>query len=116
VIRISHHVLQRISERAGVQMTEADVLALIPEQDLARMEAGAVDYARIKRLALDVVCRDRCLTTAMHSHRWRTAGPRVDDHAWRRRDGRPAEARTQMARFDADEDLVVGGRVRRVEA
>lgn len=116
LIEVSTHVLERILERAGVMMTADDVLDLIDEKDLARMETGAVVYARIKRLALDVVCRDRCLTTAMHAHNWRLTSPRIDDHAWRRRNGRPAEGRTRMAVFNIDEDLVVGGRVRRVEA
>ncbi|HMQ92506.1 MAG TPA: hypothetical protein PKA33_15935 [Amaricoccus sp.] len=116
-VRVSYHVLQRISQRAGASMDPAEVLALIPAADMARMEAGEHVTARIKRLALDVVCRDRCLTTAMHSHRWRTAGPRVDDHAWRRaRSPKRPAPRVCQAHLDADEEIVVGGRVRRVPA
>lgn len=109
-IYVSRHVRQRISERAGVDMTSQDVLDLIPHLDLERMETGAHVVTKVKSLALDLVCRDRALTTALHHHNWQILGvPRTPRR-------RIKESRVRQAHLDAGEEIVVGGRVRRIEA
>lgn len=115
-IYVSRHVVVRIAQRAGEYLTWQDVIEMIPPGDLERMARGEHVVTKVKRLALDLVCRNRCVTTAMDTHNWRRDPRLVGDREWRRRKSdRPAEARRRQAVFDVDEDLVVGGRVRRVD-
>lgn len=123
-IRISHHARQRLQERAGAVMSDQDVLDLIPELDRARIAEGEDLVVRVPRLKLDLIVTERAIVSAVPSHRGNTIlrGVRAswsidEEFDWRRSApaGRPV-ARVRQARMDIGEEIVVGGRVRRIGA
>jgi hypothetical protein len=122
-IRISFHVRQRLEERAGVAMSDLDVLDLVPEQDQARVARGEDVVVRVPRLKLDLICTGRVIVSAIPSHRrnsvWTApiADQADETFNWGRSlpGGRPV-ARTRQCRMDIGEEIVVGGRVRRIGA
>lgn len=118
-VRITAHVRQRISERAGIDMSDQDVLDLIPWRDQARIAAGEEMIVRVPRLKIDIACREGAAITVLHSHRHNRPGATMCDPErlyGYRDDRRPDAARTRQAHLDAGEEIVVGGRVRRIQA
>lgn len=125
-IRISQHVRQRLEERAGVAMSDQDVLDLVPEQDQARIARGENVVVRVPRLKLDLICTGRTIVSAAPSHKgnritrgweWDTSNPADEAFNWLRSApaGRPV-SRVRQCRMDVGEEIVVGGRVRRIGA
>lgn len=102
-IYVSKHVVQRISERAGVEMTWQDVLGLIPAHKRDRIGRGEHFKICVEELGLDLICMNRAILTAL---------PTVAHKPfWRR-----TKAVKRRAMLDDVEEIVVGGRVRRIEA
>lgn len=123
-IRISHHARQRLQERAGAVMSDQDVLDLIPGLDQARIADGEDVVVRVPRLKLDLIATGRVIVSAVPSHRGNTIlrgrgdnGSIDEAYDWRRSApaGRPV-ARVRQARMDIGQEIVVGGRVRRIQA
>lgn len=115
-IRVSSHTRQRLKERTGTLMSDQEILDLIPGLDQARIARAEKVLVRVPHLKVDLACEDGVIITALNSHRHnRAGGPMRRPIGWRpeRTARRPEGARTQQTRFDVDEDVVVGGRLRR---